>query len=987
MSKKTIYPSWFARLVGETCHYIELSDESLTLYPKDVRQDSQTFHINDLIGPPELMPRIWRATLILETKNQQVKVRGVPKDSDISFKSWFEDGWLLLQGTQYFFIYKRLLARQYEKLAPLIMAALKEIDTLLHKGYLRTSRWLKIQGIAKEARALFGEPPEEDQVSKEAYDAFVRIHHLANMDEGDLKSLRQAYIQDCLQHYASLFDEIESNPLTDKQRNACIVDEDNNLVLAGAGTGKTSTMIGRAAFLIKSGQAAPRDILMLAFAKKAAEEMRERLQDRLGIQGVTASTFHALGLQIVSEVERERPSISKLAEDEKLLANFIDSIFQEFLKDTDYRKKAIKYFEHYLFPEVNPFEFKTEGEYYAYIEANEIRTFKGEKVKSYEECLIANYLYKMGVEYEYEAPYTVNTKTVQYKAYKPDFFLPHYDIYIEHFGIDRELNTAPYIDRSSYLEGMKWKRALHRQHQTVLIETFHYEQTEGCLISNLKQKLEAAHVEFLPLSEEQVLETLKEFGVISEFSGLLAQMLKLYKSNWMSDIQLEDKVKNSAHPQQMNAAFALLQPIIDRYEKELKEKGEIDFSDMIGKALDYIQSNRFSSPWKFILVDEFQDISEPRARLIKALCNQVPEASLFCVGDDWQAIYRFAGSDISFTTNFESYFGPTQITALDKTFRFNNSICEIASRFVMQNPAQIQKHLKTHYLVDKPAVSILRQRKLPQPQSDQENPLFRVLSRIADIAKEGSSVFIIARYNFHLPEILKELKRQFPSLELQALTMHASKGKEADYVIIDELVCGKHGFPSEKITHPLLEALLPTKEDYPNAEERRLFYVAMTRAKQRAYLITDMAKASSFVSELIGQKYTIELNEFEIKLSQARFQDLYCIECISGSLVHRTSRYGAFYGCTHYPYCKHLETGCKECGEPMKRISRFRVCIDEKCQGWVPLCLRCGGDMILRQGWNGQFWGCQNYKGTEEGSCRHTEEQIVYPQVLQEVLH
>ncbi|MDF5921182.1 UvrD-helicase domain-containing protein [Pseudomonas aeruginosa] len=192
-----------------------------------------------------------------------------------------------------------------------------------------------------------------------------------------------------------------------------------------------------------------------------------------------------------------------------------------------------------------------------------------------------------------------------------------------------------------------------------------------------------------------MLETLREFGAINSFAVLLADLLKRYRANCYEQGQVEAAIKRAKNPKQVDAALALLRPILDDYQTLLDSAGHIDFDDMIGKAIEYVREGRFRSPWRYILVDEFQDISEARARLIRYLRDSAPECSLFCVGDDWQAIYRFTGSDLSFTTAFSERFGTTKVTALDLTFRFNNSISDVATRFVLANPIQVRKQLNT----------------------------------------------------------------------------------------------------------------------------------------------------------------------------------------------------------------------------------------------------------------------------------------------------
>lgn len=793
---------------------------------------------------------------------------------------------------------------KFHRLTTAVSQCLKEIKTIQNAGYLRTFRWKRIRNLAQET--LNQSELLADFMNCFFHADFILLKQIAELrekvqwSERDVDKFRQQYVTRCKEKFSTYFDRVERNPLTDRQRDACVIDEDNNLVLAGAGTGKTSTMIGRAGFLIHSGQATSDQILMLAFANKAAREMQERLDERVNEKGIVASTFHKLGMDIIASVENARPSISPLAEDDKKMTKLrkqVEQWFEKEIRDNPFYKQFIlNYFKDYLYPAVNPFDFKTKGEYFEYIRANEIRTLKGEKVKSLGECLIANHLFSLSVEYQYEADYEHETRGLNFRQYKPDFYLPEHGIYIEHFGIDRNGNTAPFVDRERYHKDMEWKRNLHEKRQTRFIETHHYELTEGILQQSLEQKLKKLRVKFHPLSPEEMLEELRKFGAVSTLSELLANLLRACKRDGICPAELQPEKFPSVDPDQLQQTRTILSPIYELYQNHLKERQEIDFDDMIHKAINYVESGRFISPWRYILVDEFQDISEPRARLVKALKESADECSLFCVGDDWQSIYRFTGSDIRFTTKFKKKFGPTKITKLDKTFRFNNSICDISSRFVIENPTQVKKTLTTHVTVQRPAVSLLRQKR--PDKADFDERINRVLKKINQLAKSDDQfqvdckkkkVFLLGRFHRNLPNkrLVKARNKQFSALKIESYTIHTSKGLEADYVVVLGLEGGKHGFSSQKTSHPLLEALLPSQDDFMYAEERRLFYVALTRAKQRVYLIVDMANASEFVVELLNNNYPLELNEFGIDLAQKYYNQIRCPECKTGIMVAR----------------------------------------------------------------------------------------------------
>lgn len=781
-----------------------------------------------------------------------------------------------------------------------------------------------------------------------------------------IKQVNDAYILSQLTFYKEYFDRIESKPLTLSQRQACVVNERNNLVLAGAGTGKTSTMIGRAGYLLHSGQATANEILMLAFAKKASEEMDERAHARLGVTELTTKTFHALGKQIIAKVEGRVPDLHPMAEDDALKTKFVDDQIQHLLLNEAYRSKLLTYFTQFLHPYKNRFSFKTEGDYHRYILDNEIRTLQGEQVKSYEECEIANYLYRQGVRYEYEAPYRVNTAGPDFKPYRPDFYLPDYDIYIEHFAVDENQQTPAFINRQKYLEGMAWKRSLHAQHQTRLMETYSYQKRHGTLIPLLEDQLIKAGVNFAPIPDSLLLDKLKSLGLVTKFSALIASVLALFKTAGISIQHYFEQARLHEDKERMRAAVELFEPIYDTYEKALRDAGCIDFDDMLIRSIAYVESGRYPSPYRHIMVDEFQDISLTRARLVKVLLAQHPEGSLFCVGDDWQSIYRFTGSDVSITKNFEQHFGDTAMHVLDMTFRFNNKIGEVASQFIGKNPDQIEKNIRSHTQVELASIALL---KTSQPDIAIE----AALSDITLKSPGKATVLILARYRFLRPN-LSGFKQKFPSLDIRFMSIHESKGKEADYVIVLGLEQGKNGFPSEKISHPLIELLLPKAESYAYAEERRLFYVALTRARHYVYLVTDGDNASCFARELIKERYDIAQNSgtgFQTELA-----DVPCEKCKSGYLVRRSSQSGIFYGCNQYPLCTHTQTGCSRCGNALVLRGRFRICKSEDCNYREPVCPACAGSLVLRNGPHGKFWGCSNYRKDSSFSCGHREKWI-----------
>lgn len=863
------------------------------------------------------------------------------------------------------------------------------VELTLSREYLRQSRLEMMQArIDREYRRWF---PwcENMPLANDINAALAKLQKMYSWNKADIEQLRENYVKAQLFKFADFFEHVESKPLTEMQQRACVIDDNNNLLLAGAGTGKTSVMVGRAGYLINSGQAQTDEILLLAYGRKAADEMDERIKEKLDTDDIKASTFHSLGLRIIAQVEGKSPSLSPWAEDEKAKDSWVQSTLETLIEDGAYRKQLFEYFSQYYYVEKSPFDFDSQGEYFQYLNDNDIRTLKGERVKSFGELYIANWLFSNGIEYQYEAKYEHDVSCVDFRQYQPDFFLSDYGVYIEYYGIDEDDSTAPYIDNQQYLASMEWKRQLHKEHETVCLELFYYQHKKGQLTHQLEHAIQALDIKVSPLPDEAILATLNELGRVTELAKLFSKLIGLYKSACLDSKGLETVFSNAADAKQTRKAFELLEPILSRYQEQLSASGDIDFEDMIGKALRYIQQGQFLSPWRYIMVDEFQDISEPRARLVKALRDSClsggkPKASLFCVGDDWQAIYRFSGADVSLTTLFTEYFGPTAKTYLDKTFRFNSSIGDVATKFVTKNPVQLNKDIRSVSQVDYPTVSLIR-RGEQEPASKDEpsinsleqalNAISKRVEKVENDIKGQPVVYLLARFWFQLPDKveLKQLNRQYPKLTIECQSFHASKGKEADYVVIMGMQTGKHGFPSMKVTPPILDAFLPKSEAFEFAEERRLFYVALTRAKHRVYVLADMTDASPFVIELLKDNYAIEQDEFNTSLVQKIFEDISCVRCTTGTLKPRVGSFKSFFSCSHFPLCDHKEEGCELCGSPMtrKRFTGFKVCLNDSCSHTAPICSVCGGDMKLRKGPYGEFWGCRNYRNKSKQSCGH----------------
>jgi len=577
-----------------------------------------------------------------------------------------------------------------------------------------------------------------------------------------------------------------------------------------------------------------------------------------------------------------------------------------------------------LIPEpIDPFSFQTAEEYEAYVSGTEFRTLADERVKGYQELLIANHLYMQGIAYAYEAPYVTKQRIDVGFDYRPDFHLTDADIYLEHFGISRDGSTRPDIDAAAYNASIESKRALHKEQGTRLIETFHYEWKEDTLLSGLDEKMQAHGIEFSPLDPSEIFEKLNASGQISLWSKRLLDCLKAIRTERLDKASLLQRLQNSKI---MKAKLwaDVLDDLLSAYVLELKTQDRIDFDDMILSAIEALQSGKFVPSWSYILVDEFQDISTARMDLIEALIDQAAAPSLTVVGDDWQSIYRFSGGKLELTTRFEDLVGSRTLTRLQKTFRYNNSIAYSAGKFVMENPEQYEKEIVTHTQVEAPQIYLLDDDVKTSDSAVNKHAgmcarVVQIVTKIRENDPEGS-IAIIGRYNAIINETRSTLSSNGFRDNLKFWTYHRSKGLEADYVIL----------------------------------------VGMTRNSK---------SPSKFIDELMNPKYEIEIkSDLFTEVFRKRFK---CGHCVEGYFQSVQGPHGQFYSCSSGLACTVRKARiCKSCGSPSIDSRNKSVCNNIKCRDSFPICPKCGRPMRERKGKFGTFWSCSGY-GLKEDRCLH----------------
>ena len=652
--------------------------------------------------------------------------------------------------------------------------------------------------------------------------------------------------------YKSYFNTIEKFPLTVKQRQSVIVDEQRNLIIAGAGTGKTSTVVGKVGFLVKTKRAKPNEILAIAYNRNAARELRERIKEKAKVE-VEVGTFHSIGKSILHQCKfPSRPH--EFVDQEDKLHDFLNQILQRCLKLGDFSDLYFEYFKKHEFRNIDEVkDFKTEREYANWLRSNKLITLNNERVKSHGELLVANFLFSNGIEYKYESFYSPDNSMPLDVDYRPDFYLPKHGIYLEYFGIDEEGNTAPYIPKDQYNKEMQWKFETHRQGNTKLIDLYFHQKKHGVLLQTLSDRLKAHGVKFSPIPKEDLFKVINNTDKDTRFLKLVQRFLGQFKER-QNAVALSDLVRNSQNDERVLLFLRIFEVLLNAYQQELSNNRKIDFGDMISRSAKLVSENNSLSKYKYIIIDEFQDISDGRYDLITQFLKQNTKTKLFCVGDDWQAIYRFAGSDHKIMTNFEKLFGMTTTLKLDQTFRYNDKIASVSEQFITQNPSQIKKGMKT--LTSKPTPQVF-------VHWHQNKPIDAIQQSIKTILRNYSvtneTLLILSRYNHNqfTGSELSEIKNLWNGGAISQRSIHSSKGLEADFVIVADLMADHHGFPSEIQDDPILNLVLSDEDSFKDSEERRLLYVALTRSKHQTHLIADASCPSRFAEELANGKYQV----------------------------------------------------------------------------------------------------------------------------------
>ena len=865
-----------------------------------------------------------------------------------------------------------------------------------------------------------------------------------------VEDANESFIERELINNKELFDTVvPGKPLDKNQRRAVVIDEDNTQIIAGAGCGKTLTLQAKAKYLIEKQNINPDEILAISFSNYSANDLKHKMA-QIGLN-IDVSTFHALGLDILRR-NKVRAKVEEYA-----LKNAIKRYFVlHLINNEKMLQKIIEYFGYYMYEPLDKNKVENIGEVFDYENGMDLETLyskfeklkdptlkktslRGEKVKSLEERRIANFLFINGINYTYEKEYYPKIdwkKTYDFldkvllkdidipkkikkdliyqildyleldevicwpntgdevMKYHVDFYLDDYDIYYEHFGVNRKC-LAPWLPRrkSREYKNIMWnKQLLHKKYGTTLIETYSYYQSENRLLDRLREKLLQKGVKFNKINYQQfMIELLHDEEKINEywdFIKLVETFINLFKGNGYSKDKFKEFRKineekySDFYKDKHNMFLDIVEDIYDYYYEYLKKHKLIDFNDMINDAIEKIENNGYEKNYKYILVDEFQDTSHTRFNLLKTIKNAL-NAKLIVVGDDWQSIYRFTGCDIDLFTNFEYYFedSKTKICYITNTYRNSQSLIDVSGKFVMKNDSQFKKQLNS-----KSSSQISDTIKLYQYLNYLEQPLVfeTIISDIYASAEEDYvNILVLGRNRKDYLRILhenlfftsgsledKNLKihyRKNPRISIDYMTVHGSKGLEADNVVLINLEDRKNGFPNKIEDDSVLSFVKNERaEPIEFAEERRLFYVGLTRTLKRTYLLAPKDKKSIFVKELMDD---IEVIDFTLPEDEEYYGDEIrtiastegvCPDCGTGNinLKFNPKTGKKFFKCSNWPKCDWYGGNFYDSVEELDNPE---------------YCPKCGGLLVKKiNSYTGEhFYGCINY--FPDKACRYVK--------------
>ena len=829
---------------------------------------------------------------------------------------------------------------------------------------------------------------KESETGKEACDTLNSAQaDSVSKNTSDDKSETKALLEKYKKYFDNVLNDVEPGlTLDDDQREAIVTDDDHCLIVAGAGAGKTTTITAKVKYLVEIKGIRQEDIVVISYTNEATNELKNRIQKRAGLTDVKVSTIHSFAFDIIRKIRSSygspTPSVSIGAR--KLIT---DLLVSKIYSDKRLLKNLVLFLGFYFDLPNDVFSFENLNEYHRFKAAQTYQTLKdrlgdyvravatqrqaknktitGEFLRSIQEVQIANFLYLYSIDYEYEKPYPQRLPGSG-KMYTPDFYIwqGEHVAYLEHYGLSQNFKNDRFkpAELAKYKRSIFDKRALHKKNKTALLETWSAYYDGRSLIDHLREVLEKNG--FTPklrdLNEvyDKLVETDKEKYVV-KFILFLERFIELFKSAGFSKKDFQ-RLRANKNPRTL-LFLDIAEPVYDYYQEYLSASNQVDFADMINEAYEFLLEYKDSGnklPYKYVIIDEFQDVAKQRFNLAKRLAD-ITDAKVIAVGDDWQSIFAFAGADITLFLKFIEIMGSGNELFINHTYRNSQELIDIAGSFIKKNSSQITKHLISPKRISNPIVLC--------PYDNTSTAMINLGKRVIEIIEEiidefgqDSTILIVGRYNFDIHNLLKSglfsydgFKKvccyKYPDVQIDFMTVHRAKGLGRDNVILLNLSEGKFGFPCQIEEDPIFKLVTHEDVTIPFAEERRLFYVALTRTKNRVYVTFPKTRPSRFILELIKEHHLSVPDSINMNLIDPL--KTYCPVCGYPLKYEYNKNYGlSLYICTNDPEVCNFMTN------------------DKKHKKDIMKCPNCDdGYLVVRVNNEGKnvFYGCTNYKNAD----------------------
>lgn len=838
--------------------------------------------------------------------------------------------------------------------------------------------------------------------ARQAYSEYENIVELVNQ-------INDAYIETTMTEEKQYLDHIleRVDPainLDEDQRKVVIADEDYCLVIAGAGAGKTTTVAAKVKYLVEKQQVDPQQILIISFTNKAVNELRDKINKDLNIECPIA-TFHSTGNAILHKNSPEKLNVI----DSGKLYYCVQGYFRStILKNPSVVNSLILFFASYFDApyegdDINNFFNHMANANYATMrsELDDFKTevidrrsrqkvtIQNEIVRSMQEVEVANFLYLHGLDYTYEPIYPYHI-IMAAKPYTPDFMITqgNHIAYIEHFGITEEGKNFLYDEDelAVYKKAINDKIQLHRKHGTELIYTFSSYLDKRSISEHLEEELLKHGFQLNRRSNEEIVKkliALEENKYINRLVFLVINFIRNFKVNGYDETAFDELARKTTNVR-TRLFLDICHACYLEYKRYLIENHAVDFEDMINESarvLNEVKEMKEKLDFRYLIVDEYQDISRQRFDLVKAF-SEVTDAKIMAVGDDWQSIYAFSGSDITLFTKFEEKMGYARLMKIIRTYRNSQEVIDIAGNFIQKNTSQIQKSLISPKHIDEPVIIYTYDSTRKAPREDRRSGANYAIAYAVQTAIEqimaydksvgrntfASKILLLGRFGFDGDRLartglfeyvnrgakIKSVK--YPKLDITFMTAHASKGLGYDNVIVVNGRNETYGFPSKIEDDPVLSLVIKEDKSMQYAEERRLFYVAMTRTKNRVYFIAPEKNPSEFLLEIKREYKNVYLRGKWSEEEPIRMGRKKCPVCGFPMQLKYKASYGLkLYICTNEP---------EICSFMSNNLSGGKMSI-MKCQ-------ECqDGYLIVKYSEKGgYFLGCSEYKKNNIGcSC------------------